>query len=122
MYQLGDHDPSGVDAWRDFTEKVTAFVAEDHDHLVDYVHFERLAVTQQIGEYGLPTRPTKMSDTRAKGFDGDSVEVDAIPARVLRQIVGDSITQHIDAEHLRLTRIAEQSEREIFARMIGGAA
>ena len=25
VYQLGDHDPSGVDAWRDFTEKVRRF-------------------------------------------------------------------------------------------------
>ena len=28
IYQLGDHDPSGVDAWRDFREKVTGFLGE----------------------------------------------------------------------------------------------
>ena len=46
------------------------------------VVFERLAVTpDQIHELGLPTRPTKASDSRAKGFDGGSVEVDATPRR-----------------------------------------
>ncbi len=28
FYQLGDHDPSGIDAWRDFTAKVTRFAPD----------------------------------------------------------------------------------------------
>jgi hypothetical protein len=120
IYQVGDHDPSGVDAWRDFTEKVTRFIAGRADDLVPYVHFERLAVTEeQIFELGLPTRPTKKSDSRAKRFSGGSVEVDAIRAPTLRYLVDDAILRHVDQEHLRLTRIYEQSEREIFARMQG---
>jgi len=35
---------------------------------------------EQITEWNLPSRPTKATDTRAKGFKGDSVELDAIPA------------------------------------------
>lgn len=119
VYQLGDHDPSGVDAWRDFTEKVTAFIARRRD-IVPWVTFERLAVTEnQIEELDLPTRPTKKKDTRAKNFAGGSVEVDAIPAPRLRQIVEDAITQHVDRDHLRMTQIYEQSEREIFTNLIG---
>lgn len=114
MYQLGDHDPSGVDAWREFQDKVRGF-APDAD-----VHFERLAVTPgQIELYNLPTRPTKSSDSRSGGFVGGSVEVDAIPPTTLRRIVEDAITQHIDPEALRLTRIAEQSERDILLAMKG---
>jgi hypothetical protein len=30
IYQLGDHDPSGVDAWRSFTERVSSFVRPMH--------------------------------------------------------------------------------------------
>src|SRR5262249_29243111 len=90
---------------------------------VETVFFERLAVTQdQVYELDLPTRPTKSSDTRAAGFRGGSVEVDAIPPTILREIVEDAITQHIDPEALRLTEVAEQSEREILTSMIGGAA
>jgi hypothetical protein len=121
VYQLGDHDPSGVGAWADFTEKVTAFINETREDAADYVHFERIAVTEeQIGLYELPTRPTKSSDTRAAKFTGASVEVDAIPPSTLREIVEDHITLHVDTEALRLTRIAEESEREILSNMRGG--
>lgn len=117
MYQLGDHDPSGVDAWRDFQQKLRGFAPDAE------VYFERLAVTPaQIVEYGLPTRPTKGSDSRSGNFSGESVEVDAIPPTTLRRIVGDAITQHIDPAALRLTRLAENSEREILLAMKGRTA
>jgi hypothetical protein len=119
VYQLGDHDPSGVDAWRDFERKVTAFVK---DMRAGYcaAFFERIAVLpRQIHEYDLHTRPTKRTDSRAAGFIGESVEVDAIPPTILRELVRDAIEQHIDPEQLRLTEIAENSEREVFERMRG---
>jgi hypothetical protein len=125
VYQLGDHDPSGVDAWRDFTRKVMDFTgaAAYFDSGGLAVHFERIAVTEdQIRDLGLLTRPTKRSDSRAAKFRGESVEVDAIPAPRLRQIVEDAITQHIDPEALRITRYYEQSEREILARISGEAS
>lgn len=156
VYQLGDHDPSGVDAWRAFRKTVSGFLMEEHRDLrarvarshpeadfgeevpedydtlesvctfvvggkVAQAHFERLAVTEgQIYDLGLPTRPTKQSDTRAQSFEGGSVEVDAIPPTVLREIIEEAITDHIDPEALRLTQIAEQSERDILTRMTGG--
>jgi hypothetical protein len=126
VYQLGDHDPSGVDAWRAFTEKVTGFVAERYGDTENWLHFERLAVTPlQITTMNLPTRPTKQTDSRAARFDGESVEVDAIPAPILRQLVRRAITQHIDQDQLRVTRFAEESERDLLTRMrqmTGGAA
>ena len=119
VYQLGDHDPSGVNAWRSFENVVREFLDDWFDALG--VTFERIAVTRrQIEELGLPTRPTKASDTRSRRFHGESVEVDAIPAPELRRIVEESITQHIDQDQLRLTRIAEQSEREILDNMLTG--
>lgn len=117
VYQLGDHDPSGLDAWRDFQTKVTGFVGSRHWPVV----FKRIAVTpDQIRDFGLPTRPTKASDSRARSFDGESVEVDAIPPTVMRQLLDDAITQHIDPEAYRLHQIAERSERDVLNRMIGG--
>lgn len=208
VYQLGDHDPSGVDAWRAFRESVVGFLGErvtpemvrqaatlglgadfmtvgrvlgvreqerceDCDcacrgdcHLellhgngcacgdqcdcpddcgcgcalpdrVTYkflsdsgcapgfrtLTFARLAVTaRQIEDWRLPTRPTKRSDSRATKFAGDSVEVDAIPAPQLREIVENAITRHIDRAALRATRFAEQSERDLLTRIIGAVA
>lgn len=120
LYQLGDHDPSGVDAWRSFEVTVRRML-EESGTSGDDVEFTRLAVTpEQIDTMGLPTRPTKRSDTRAAGFTGGSVEVDAIRAPTLREIVNDAIERHIDQEALRITQIAEESEREILTRMAGG--
>lgn len=115
VYQLGDHDPSGVDAWRDFREKVDGFAPNA------LVEFERIAVTEeQIGIYSLPTRPTKRTDTRSKRFEGESVEVDAIAPSELREIVKRAIYQHIDGDALELTTSVEESERELLRSMIGG--
>lgn len=164
VYQLGDHDPSGVGAWRDFQRKVVGFLGDkittagaealrrhgittrpgdplgveetepdepfgDPEQQTTYsflggpgfhgatqrkVTFERLAVTEdQIADWQLPTRPTKRRDPRAKGFRGESVEVDAVSANTLRQLVRDAIVAHIDSHAYEVTRQVEQSEREL---------
>src|SRR5262249_48885635 len=66
LYYFGDHDPSGVDITRAVEPGIREF-APDVD-----ITFTRVAVTQdQILELHLPTRPTKASDTRSKGFCGE---------------------------------------------------
>jgi hypothetical protein len=49
----------------------------------------RIALTEeQIVRYNLPTRPTKREgNTHASNFDGDGVELDALPPQVLRDMV-----------------------------------
>src|SRR5262245_54508404 len=82
IYHFGDLDPPGVDAARDIESKLRRYAPGAE------IHFERPAVTrEQVERWNLPTRPTKMSDTRAKKFNGTSVELDAIPAANLRQLV-----------------------------------
>jgi hypothetical protein len=70
----------------------------------------------------LPTRPTKRTGNRhAAGFAGDSVELDALPPRVLRALVQEVIEDHIIEHALKVLRTAEDSEREqlkMFARTV----
>ena len=81
---------------------------------------QRLAVTpEQIEEMDLPTRPTKTSDTRAAGFTGESVEVDAIPSPTLRAIVRAAIEQYVDHDQLAILKEAEHSERDLLRRIAG---
>ena len=62
VYQLGDHDPSGVSAWEVFARGIRGFLGDDAEN----VTFERLAVLpSQIERWGLPTRPTKASDPKS---------------------------------------------------------
>lgn len=120
IYHLGDFDPSGVDAGEKIEETLRE-LAPDAD-----ITFERLAVTpEQIAAWSLPTRPTKTSDSRAKGFGPVSVELDAIPPDRLRDLVEDAIRRHLPPEQLRVLKVAEESERELLAAMvtaIGGGA
>ena len=107
VYYFGDYDPSGLDISRNVEERLRQFAPHAE------IHFERTAVTdQQIEEFSLPTRPTKRTDSRAKGFEGESVEVDAIAPGTLRSMVSACIVQHIDHEELDVLKVAERSERD----------
>lgn len=110
IYYLGDWDPSGLDIERNIEDRLDEFGAD--------VEFARIAVTpEQIRDLSLPTRPTKKTDSRSNGFSGESVEVDAIPPARLRTLVAGAIERHVDEDQLRVTRIAEQSERDLLARL-----
>jgi hypothetical protein len=107
LYYFGDYDPSGMDISRRIEQELRRMAP--HVEL----HFERVAVTEcQMREYDLPTRPTKTTDSRSRGFGAVSVEVDAIPARALREMVQDCIERHIDEAALKVVQVAEASERE----------
>jgi len=121
IYHLGDHDPSGVDAARKVEESLREF-APDAD-----ITFKRLAVwPSQIEEWDLPTRPTKASDSRSKGFGDVSVELDAIDPRSLRQLVRSAIERHLPEHEFDVLKAAEESERELLrawaGTLIGGRA
>ena len=111
IFHFGDLDPSGVDAARDIEAKLRRYAPAAE------IHFERPAVTRaQADEWNLPTRPTKQTDTRAKKFSGTSVELDAIPAAKLRELVRQCIERHVDKQQLELLKIVEKSERELLTK------
>ena len=118
MGNMGDHDPSGVHAWADFIAKVKDFAGPDID-----IQTSRIAVTPyQIEVLDLPLRPTKQTDSRSKGWEGGSVEVDAIPAGILREIVEAWIVPFIDAHDWRVCKAVEESERELLYSLMDGRA
>jgi hypothetical protein len=113
IYHLGDFDPSGVNAGEKIEETLRE-MAPDAD-----ISFERIAVTrEQIEEWDLPTRPTKTSDSRARGFGEISVELDAIDPNQLRELVKTAIEEHLPAEEYEVLKAAEASERELLTSLI----
>jgi hypothetical protein len=120
IYQFGDHDPSGCLVPKIIDAPINEF-CEQHNCAPAIV--ERIALTPtQIRRYRLPTRPTKRAgNSHAKQFTGDSTELDALPANVLRDLVRKCIERHISAAQVEALRAAEESERSIieaFARRV----
>ena len=118
VYYFGDFDPSGVDISRSTEARLREFITElsgGDDFLQQYFHFHRVAVNHdQIEAMGLPTRPTKKTDSRSAKFGHNiSVEVDAINPDTLRQMTRDCITAHIDEHQLQSLRDTEATERQL---------
>ncbi len=115
LYQFGDHDPTGALIPKVIEDRILWF-CERNDCPMPTV--ERYALTRgQIEEYDLPTRPTKRDgNPHAANFVGDSVELDALPSRVLRELVLDCIEGHISPSDVAVLREAEESERELLQR------
>ena len=115
IYHLGDYDPSGVNAGEKI-EQTLRELAPDAD-----ISFARIGVTpEQIRAWNLPTRPTKQTDSRSKGFGDISVELDAISPETLRGLVRDYLEQLMPQRELRVLQAAERSERAILLDMVAG--
>lgn len=114
LYYFGDHDPSGKDITRATEAGLREFAADAE------ITFERVAVTEaQIALWHLPTRPTKATDSRRNNFQGESVEVDAIPSAQLRKLVREYIYKHVDMDEYHRVERVEEQEREILDRVMG---
>jgi hypothetical protein len=117
IYHLGDFDPSGVNAGEKIEQTLRELAPTAE------IHFERIAVTpEQITAWNLPGRPTKQSDSRAKGFGDISVELDAINPNSLRDLVEVAIERHLPPHEYRVLMAAEESERLAINAFVRGAS
>jgi hypothetical protein len=114
IYHFGDYDPSGVNAGQKIEQTLREMAP-----MAD-IHFERVAVTlDQIHNWKLPTRPTKLTDSRAKGFSEISVELDAIEPNLLRSLVEIAIQRHLPLDQFKILQVAEESDRSLLRQLIG---
>lgn len=105
----GDHDPSGLDMDRDFTDRMSTFGAE--------VKLRRIALTRaQIRQYRCPPNPAKENDARAVAYIAEhgaqSWEVDALDPLVLRRIAVKEITALIQPKPWAAVAARQERERE----------
>jgi hypothetical protein len=117
---VGDHDPAGYEIETNLHSKLV-----EHSGRSD-IEFCRLACTagdvQELNLQG--TNPKKNSYVDARTgervpWSGPAVEVEAIDPPLLRAWLDDWISQEIDAEAVRLHKIAEQSERAVLMEIAG---
>ena len=55
--------------------------------------------------------PTKAAKDRRGGFTGGTVEAEAMPAGVMRELLCGAIEQFIDQRELRVMKTVEEEER-----------
>lgn len=117
VYYFGDYDPSGVAISRQIEEGLHRY-APGAD-----IHFERVGVNpDQIEAWGLPTRPTKKTGSRAKTFDGESCELDSLEPNLLRQLARKCIERHMNPYELDRLQTMEEDERETWLAAFRGVA
>ena len=113
IYHLGDYDPSGVNAGENI-ELALRERAPDAD-----ISFERIAVTPtQIAEHGLANETHQDQRPRSWGFGDESVELDSMTPQQLRDLVGEAIGRHMDAETFDRLMEEERAERAEIKEMI----
>lgn len=141
---LGDLDPSGEDMVRDVRERLQMFtnsgylVHEGRDGIeleheeareerkppIDIV-VEKLALTmEQVEKYNPPPNPAKLTDSRAAKFvethGYSSWEVDALPPRVLRNLIETRIEEAIDSDLVEEVKEKETKEKARLRSMFVG--
>lgn len=119
ILHLGDFDPSGAAIFDSFAADVASFVESDRPHGLVEVQFERVALTAaQVQAYGLPTAPAKASDTRSRGWKGETCQLEALPPDIIAGMVRDAIERHFDFDQMADDRAAEEEEREEIQRLL----
>jgi hypothetical protein len=109
---IGDYDPSGESIYESMRQDIWAFVAgeigaDEADHKF---RPERIGLTEdQVEKHGIETAPPKKSDGRSAKWEGEgrfeSAQLEAVPASLLKEWVGEACERHTDME------ILEEHER-----------
>jgi hypothetical protein len=122
VLQVGDRDNSGLDMVRAAEKEICYWVAKlcaDAGIPELFVSFYRVAVLEEhIARYNLPTRPPKAGDKRT-GFDvRQAVEIDAMEADDVQELLRDAIRHHMPDSRLAGHRRRDAAMRARLRRLL----
>jgi len=139
---LGDLDPSGEDMVRDIDDRLSQFmnhglditysagrpyrggevtveepVAQRERMPILGLEVKKVALTpEQVEEYDPPPNPAKITDSRAEKYIAmhgeNSWEVDALPPRVLREIIETELREIIDPDLVEVIKEKEEADKQ----------
>lgn len=120
VLHLGDHDPNGIDMTRDNQDRLTMFAENE-----ETVDVRRIALNMdQIDEYDPPPYPTKLDDSRSRGYiekyGEDSWELDALEPQVIVDLIDSTIQGIVDMDRLQAMRDAQDDTREVIRQLAKG--
>lgn len=116
ILHLGDHDPSGIDMTNDTIKRFDVFTGGK-------ATVNRIALNMdQIEEFNPPPNPTKMTDSRAKGyieaFGYECWELDALDPPAMQALIENEIKKLIDFDRWHETANAEYEENCVLDELI----
>jgi hypothetical protein len=120
IYYVGDLDPAGLEIEANLADKLRKYSG----HADMTIH--RLACTrEQVAALDLIGTPPKKHTWRhptlgEQPFPGEAVEVEALDAPILRDLLETAVTRHLDQHALAVTRMVEEQERALLLRMANG--
>jgi hypothetical protein len=116
-YYLGDHDPSGLQIEENLESKLQNFTDNDFE-------WERIAITDDQFDrpdlLGFPVKPTvqhKIRNRYISDYGNRCVEIDALPANEVRELVRETIEAHIAWGEWQRLQETERLERESIQRL-----
>jgi hypothetical protein len=103
---IGDYDKSGRHINESLEDELRLHLHKDIE-----LDFRRIAITpEQIADYDLPTKP-------GKGRDLLTVEAEAMPPHILRQLLLDEIESFLPLDALEAAAVQEAEGQEIIERL-----
>ena len=112
---VGDYDPAGLQIADTLETKLIehlGYAAEYYNAGAPTLTFERVAITEeQIEDHGLPTKPVKATQSRKRYDIDQTVEAEAMPPAMLREIVAGAFEPMVDQRQMMLLREVEAAER-----------
>lgn len=124
---LSDHDPSGLDMYRDVTERLYQFARPTNEvelflrngkAKAPKIEVKRIALTKaQIKKYDCPPDPAKETDPRHENYHAEhgneSWELDAIEPQVLAGIISKEIAKATDKKKMDASTKQETQQRDL---------
>jgi hypothetical protein len=112
LLHVGDLDPSGESVFDRIAEDAAAFVEADRHLATLRVEAKRVALTrEQVAEHNLPEAPAKRSDSRSRGWQGGTCQLEALPPDVLAGLVEAAIVAELDMGRFERVLGEEAAER-----------
>jgi len=116
---FGDFDPSGEDMHRSLKERLASLGCTPEV-------IKCALIPEDIERYDLPPALAKKTDTRTAAFVAQhgnvSVELDALPVKVLRARLTAEVESRMDLKALKRIKTLEKKERAKLVNMMKGAA
>lgn len=133
LLHVGDYDPSGESIFTSMVQDIGSFVSskisggrwqpltgmvEDDDGDLFFIP-QRVALTEdQVDEFGLPTAPPKLSDSRSANWVGETTQAEAMPPTLLEQVVRGAVDELTDDAAFERVEEQERNDKERLRRAV----